>query len=412
MRISSCVILCFSLSGTLAPGISHGDELEIPAPFVSLKNFSGFKTVDNTEIVIANMPRIRDQKQFDICFGMAPTTLAQKYICQVKGIKNCENVPQEMEISPLSTMAWSKKNTAICSVKDGKYFIDGSNAEVDPDECGDQVLPDTELTSYANVRFSGNGYQTLKNAATLFSFHSEACFSSDGFFKKFGQSAETSGAFIDEMKKFYFSNRNKEISCGACLLTQAIKSMNTTRMDEKIIRAALLKKNFQEFMFQIMFRDCERIQLSTTPTFKQIPDIPLEYIVTPRDKILISLGGQARDDVYYIRDDKKIKIEKISREDVLQKSREILSKGYPLMLDTICIRRNENGRCLTRHSTIIKGYKEACNDTECKKFLQLHNSWGEKWQDHFNGGWVEALPLLANVDTDEIRPGIISWYEN
>lgn len=385
---------------------------DLPQAFISQKSFSDLEVVQDSEIVIPDMPRVRDQKQFNICFGMAPSVLAQKHICRINGLKDCSYLPAELEISPLSTMSWFQKNTEICTVRNGKYFVDGYAKEVDPAECGDHALPDSEEFSYANVRFSGNGFLTLKNAAQLFSFHNEACFNSDWFFKKFGASAESALAFINSMKSLYFSNRNQEMSCEWCVLSQARKRMGTTRLEIPTLKEALQKPNFHEFMYKLIFRDCERINYSNAPAFKQFPDIPEQLIVSPRDAISISLGANLKDDVFFMRDQHMVKIEPLTRAAVLEKSQEVLNRGYPLMLDNLCVKRETNQRCDITHSIVITGYREACNGSVCRKFLKLQNSWGEKWQVSFDGGWVDAASLLANVDVDQIRPGILSWYEN
>lgn len=387
-------------------------EVALPPAFVGPQDFPDLTVVKNSEIVLPDMPRVRDQKQFNICFGMAPSILAQKHICRLNGLKNCNDVPAKLEISPLSTMSWFQKNTEICTIRNGKYFVDGYAKEVDPSECGDQVLPSSEEFSYSNVRFSGNGFLTLKNAAQLFSFHNEACFNSDRFFKKFGASVEATQAFINAMRAFYFSNRNQDISCEGCLLSQARRWMGTMQLEIATLKEALQKPNFHEFMYKLMFRECERIHYSNAPLFKQFPDIPAQFIVSPRDAIAIALGAKPKDDVFFMRDQRLVKIEALTRAAILEKSREILSQGYPLMLDNLCVKREADQRCDITHSIVIAGYREACNRSECRKFLLLQNSWGEKWQASFDGGWVDAASLLANVDVDQLRPGILSWYES
>ncbi len=375
-----------------------------------MKDSMGTSYTSDAETIIKNMPRVRDQKKFEICFGMATAVLVQKHICDSNEMKDCE-VPKELEVSPLSTMAWFQKNTAICTIKNGKYFIDAYSSEVSAEECGEASLPDADSMSYTNVRFAGNAYLTLKNAATTFAFHSEACFASDRFFKQFGKSKESADNFVNELKQFYYFNRNKEIDCPSCLVADARGRLNTLKLDEATVRAALQMKNFQEFMFKLMFRDCERIKFSESPVFRQFPDIPLEYVMSPRDQISMSLGLGRKDDIYYLEKGHKIKIAPLSADQLLAKVKDILNQGYPLMLDNLCVERTKIGACLLKHSVVIKGNKKVCNAKECKDFLLLQNSWGENWQSEYDDGWVEADSLLANVDINTIRPGILSWYE-
>lgn len=85
--------------------------------------------------------------------------------------------------------------------------------------------------------------------------------------------------------------------------------------------------------------------------------------------------------------------------------------------------RDENNKLLCGlHSVIIKGYRKYCNsENECNYSFQIQNSWGQDWQDEFNGGWVDADHLIkyslnkpkneTEVVPSENFTGQITWFE-
>ena len=85
--------------------------------------------------------------------------------------------------------------------------------------------------------------------------------------------------------------------------------------------------------------------------------------------------------------------------------------------------RDENNKLLSGlHSVIIKGYRKYCNrDNDCKYSFQVQNSWGQDWQDEFNGGWIDAdhfikYSLNKPKDETDVTPSEnfrdqITWFE-
>ena len=51
-----------------------------------------------------------------------------------------------------------------------------------------------------------------------------------------------------------------------------------------------------------------------------------------------------------------------------------------------------------QHQVLIKGYKEVCDsNNNCKDYIQLHNVWGQEWQDEFHGGWVDYDAIMRGA---------------
>ena len=93
MKSVLAVAMYLFLTSTQAQNLPYAFAI-VPADFVEKPG---------TKIVIENMPRIRSQAAFSICYGFAAATLAQKYYCDEKAeiIPNCSNLPPEREISPI-----------------------------------------------------------------------------------------------------------------------------------------------------------------------------------------------------------------------------------------------------------------------------------------------------------------------
>lgn len=66
-----------------------------------------------------------------------------------------------------------------------------------------------------------------------------------------------------------------------------------------------------------------------------------------------------------------------------------LKRGYPVEAG-VCISRNREGACISSHSTIIAGQRYTCNGSQCRLQFRIQNSYGQRWQELRDNGWVDA----------------------
>lgn len=73
--------------------------------------------------------------------------------------------------------------------------------------------------------------------------------------------------------------------------------------------------------------------------------------------------------------------------------REILRSGSPLAHATVCLTQVPVRECPTgsQHNIAIFGSANACRPgtDDCRKILKVLNTWGDRWQEHHNGGWID-----------------------
>lgn len=341
------------------------ENSNIPA-FQTAKSYTGDATAKVVESYeIPNMPRIRSQDSFPICYGMSSACLAQKYICKIKDIKNCAEPGVKFEISPFSAAAWANTNTE----NDAPGF----------------------RSSHTNIPLDTWSKQSatlaLMNSSKIFEFKPESCYPFDQVANKYGGNKDLVDRLISKYARIYKENNTE--GCDECLtkFTNDLNDELNLGISKEGVKAAFKEKTYAEFIYKLVFRDdCEGIRFSPKPTAKMFPLI----------------GG-----------------EKVTTADVLLKAKEVLAAGNPLQINGFCIQRNkESNKCEAQHHMVISGYKEICKTaSNCKKVFKVQNSWGEDWQKKMDNGWIDADALLANVTPDITRPGFpispgsISWLE-
>lgn len=97
-------------------------------------------------------------------------------------------------------------------------------------------------------------------------------------------------------------------------------------------------------------------------------------------------------------------------QDSLNKMKEVLKAGNPVVLENICMEEKLGSSCKERHALVITGYRKVCAaKDDCYEALRVQNSWGQAWQDSTGGGWVEAEGLLNSTD---YIPGHMAWLQD
>lgn len=355
-----------------------------PPPYVRVEG------VVKNEFQVSNMPRERCIGEFPICFGAAPTVVAQRHYCKVNQISDCKNLPPDKEISTFSVVSWARKNTVICHQKDG-VTVDESGVEVPSEYCGQQELSNRIQSSYSNIGiFGGNAIFALTNASTTFSFKSEACYPSEKIINKYGKTKETVDEFMARVKSFFESNKSKT-NCDDCLeklVADANDLLNVNTVDVVALKNALNKNTVQEFLYKLVFRDCASLTAMKKPKTLAYPD-------------LISRPGVKNP---------------TSVDDIATMLEEVMKTDTPVILSKVCTERDKNDECVTRHAIVVSGVRLVCptnssDESKCRKMYKIQNSNCGDWAKNYDGGWVDQKSLMANVKVDPIDMGTLSWYE-
>ena len=210
-----------------------------------------YKDVPGQVFEIPNMPRIRHQGMLGLCQSFAGATLLQKQYCDQEGIANCAQLTANEEISPLHVWSYISTN----------YF----GKEPGPRENHRHVEIENMVRVFSeNKGKIGSVTAILNMKKDGISLCSEANFSYDQFMSKFGQSEESVSAILSKLKRTYEAQKARleaEPSnlCESCLketaivLSTVLSRPLTTDVDFRMVKRALTRETFGEFLFESFF---------------------------------------------------------------------------------------------------------------------------------------------------------------
>ncbi len=384
---SVTILILWSSTNVSYPAVTDAPLSSVAIPSSALVYSANLKFIDpntNVEIKDESMPPVQSQDTVGSCFGCAASTIVQKFLCDsdpdYKGLK-CNDLPKEKMVSQFSMVAWADTNLLR---RDND--LEGSNQN--PGESKNHA----NIKLYDDVTKFSSGANALKNSVKAFKFMPESCYPFDQLVSKYGnKDSQLFKHVYEKTKSLYEQMKSTEGStnCEECL--KELDSDFNTTFSKESIASALQKDTFGEFLFALLFKNCKPLLSSERPKFFGLPEKP----------------GQ-----------------KLAKTEVLGAMKGILNKKKPLLINSLCLEKNSQ-KCLSNHSTVISGYRKVCptanfNDSKCKFQLKIHNCWGKDWQASNNNGWLDAGPLIDNINygqeedgklKDYILGGEISWLE-
>ncbi len=311
------------------------------------------------DATLTNTPRIRSQDSFGACAGFSASCVLQYNFCEAKNLK-CSELNPENEYSPLHVLSTANTN------KEGQ-------------------LPGT-IQNHRNIQFGGYGSLALKNLIRMKGRAvSEACYSFDQVANKYGDNDQAVNAMLKRYQERFSSLKTEGGVCEDCLvnLQKDVHRDFGSKVTIDELRNAVRRDTFGEFLYDAVGFGgavCPSIKIDPLPKYFSFPDSGTT--ATPEEAVV--------------------------------KMKEVLKQGHPMVLDGLCLYR-ENGKCVSNHSVAVTGYRKICSKTTgaCREVVRLHNSWGQGWQDKFKmgpddkvGGWVDALSLFEGK---KIEAGDIAW---
>lgn len=343
-----------------------------------------------------NMPRIRSQDSFGVCYGCAATTILQKHLCDYSPAyksKNCNSLEPEDEISQFEMLSWAltnNKNDDLITSSVSKLATHHTNIRIENS--------DRRITS---------GFKLLENIAGSFNLklNSEKCYNFQKLVNIYG--SDKSGK-VEELilkLKVIYDKKPKNVTEALGICTECISlnedakipfsSNNTDFMN------ALDKKTFGEFFYSLIFKqECNN-------------KITIPNDIKPKINTYPPAGIFPKSD-----DNKQLILDKII---------DTVGNDKPVMIQKVCAAtdkgKNITDGCYT-HTTVISGYKNMCKDnsdlctktkakTCCIPMVKIHNCYGSDWQNANKDGWVDARKLINHLNADEkhFQPNSITWYE-
>ncbi|MDG0817303.1 C1 family peptidase [Bdellovibrio svalbardensis] len=353
-QVLASFVLSFSLLGSVTSFAAYGLNPFGPE----------FKPQADTVIAVTNMPRVRSQDTFGICYAFVASTLIDEANCVQNKVSDCSSVSDNDKVSPLDMSRYSQK------------LSDGTD--------------DTDRFNYEGLTEGGSESFALFNAAfRAQSITRESCAPFDQVVGKVKDPAEAQQLEIAMWTKFkdsYDAYKKKKEGCAQCALEFATATANDIKQDYGLkasnqdILKAFSEDSYGKFLDKILIPDnCWDLKNQTT------------------------LKGAWTQNIYPEKGQKSNYASAISKiKEVLTQKRP-LSLGFctqtPLKAKTMadCGVKSKTGKLEKgeSHAIVIKGYRRVCNSAnKCYDALQIQNSWGESWQNSNDDGWVDAKELL------------------
>lgn len=329
---------------------------------------SSFSPKANSVIKVDNMPAIKSQDTLGICFAAAASTLLSAENCRYKKISSCSSIPEKemFSILDLSQYGWSVGGGTADSSSTYEIHAGGEISKV-----------------------------TWKVGELIGSAASEECMSIDKALSKLGgakgEGLKAQQVFWESLKAKYESLKKKCPTCTAEMYSSGgndqadelanfvSQNLNLKRTNQEVLKA-FSQDSYEKFLYDILL-PAQCVRAAGQANFAAWDHVQvLKY--PDRGK-----GNYAG---------------------AIKQIKDTLNSGRPLGLDGICLEKVPTNDCKQKHALVIAGYRTVCNQkNECHETVKVVNSWGQRWQEKNDDGWIDARAVL---DSTLYKEGVLSWF--
>lgn len=318
-----------------------------------------------------SMPRVLSQDTLGLCYSFAAAAMLTAENCRIMK-KDCKNLPDSEVFSPVDVARFGRQ----------------------PDGEADYE------SSYRGIHEGGPGAFTLEIAGSFVgNSASQECLSLDKILGKMGGATfgtDAQLAAFKRLRKKYDEYQKIDKNCETCLTdffatakTEMDKDFNLDTDPTRLLKA-FGEETYEKFFDRLIYpKECSRAKNRAYYEGKDTTEL----------KVFPSKGKNA---------DYAGAMEQIKKQ---------LENGHPVMVSGICLNEKYTKDCSApgveggnQHATVISGYRRVCDKAnKCYDALQIHNSWGQAWQDMYDGGWVDAESLLkfTGYETE-----MLAWLED
>ena len=342
----------------------NGDDISAAAK----KPTVFYKEVEGSKIEIPNMPAYKTQSDFGECIAYSMGTLLQKHSCDVwkDSMPDCMHPPAKYDYSYFAIQIYTNRLE--------KNQTETYRVKISPAATGTKFpLP----SIYQIFQWYNRDDLIVEECRPFYKLT-----------EKFSLAGQAGRILLDSF--LVYLKAEYDIHIGQNISAEEEKSIlekieNYTGIDKKYfdVRKAFLIKNniatghasFEGFMYSLLFDGCQRQFAADGYDVQAYPD-----------------------DATIAQDD-----------DIINRAIVELKKSHPIIISSVCMRGyKDSGNCDESHTLVISGYKTVIavnNKKEVKRLFKVHNSWGQKWQNAYNGGWVDADNLVSYIYRPEGRIG-------
>lgn len=339
---------------------------------------------------IKNLPSLRSQDSIGDCHATSAGFLIDEFNCRKNKVKDCSQVGDEQRASRLDLTRFSITPT------------DDAN----------------QPSSYKSIKPGGWIQSDLDIAMNkLKSVAKESCaplniFASN---EKEIMSQETK-AKIAKVQQLYRENVGEtpfDLQCAS----EEIKKLFPQANDIKKMTSAMTEYSGQQYLSSSTFNN----QLLSELQFLYETFYP-DKCNLPENRI--EMTGQPQSWPPFSNPEKTY-----TNEEYESKIAELLSAGYPIGVDGICLQDIEttkvnpddceNGMPLEKkvgkHSFVITGLGKKCTPQgECRHLVKVANTWGEDWQKMNDDGWVDLRNIVLRLPkkiSKSSQASVFSWIK-
>jgi len=307
-------------------------------------------------VIITNMPQVRDQGGLPICIAAASSLIIEQATCR-KDRTDCRRLPDDQRPSILDLMRFN-------------YHGDLEWRQSDPGAYPKKIY----------MRPDDYGLHIMMNIFHGMAVVPESCAPSSSFILKNSDGEQLIKLEVqtwDRLQMVYDHYRKVFRKCRTCA--------------DEIAKAGILE-------FRAIFSPSTDVAQEKTAFSAESYESFLSKFLIP-DRCYSGNYYYVRHNNYDWWPDEDRNVE---YGEVISKIIEILKSGQPIYA-AVCLADvpgrttcTENGE-ERGHALVITGFQKMCNGSDCVDALRVENTWGPDWQAEYANGWIRARPLLTHL---------------
>ncbi|HDX4047997.1 TPA: hypothetical protein ROG05_000338 [Enterobacter soli] len=310
---------------------------------------SGYKTAEGSTLEITNLPKRRSQGSAPICYASVAASIIDYEYCKANNITDCSLLSDDKRVSMIDLSRYNHDLPENVDISD-RFNYEG--------------LSDKGSSAVYVIDVARRTQQVAKESC--------APESAINFYEDGRAESVIKGLKIKEMLKLMYEGyqeKTKQDKTQAENYANAaanfiLAEINLLTLQKDVVNA-FKESSFEKFTDMVYVPDiCWDI--------KNQLDIKRNWEI-----------GQS---------------EKMNYAKSIDKIKELLkNKNLPVL--GICaeepLKSKVMKQCSAGHSVYVAGYRKMCGKgNTCVDVIRVINSWGTKWQEDHDDGWVMAKPLL------------------
>lgn len=310
---------------------------------------SGYRTAEGSTLEIINLPKQRSQGYAPICYASVAASIIDYEYCKANNITDCSQLSDDKRVSMIDISRYNRDLPKDVDISD-RFNYEG--------------LSDKGGSSVSLIDIARRTQQVAKESC--------APQSEVNFYEDEGPENIIKGLKVKEMLKLMYEDYHEKI-----------------KQDKTLAKNyANAAANFILAQINLLTKQEDIVNAFEQNSFEKFTD--MVYVADICWDIKNQLGVNSKWELGHS--------DKMSYAKSIDKIKDLLkNKNLPVL--SICaeepLKSKTMKQCTGGHAVYIAGYKKMCGKgNTCVDVIRVINSWGTKWQEEHDNGWVLAKPLL------------------